>query len=143
VLNGKEYNVKPLQDRQFEELNNWIRSEIIRTAESATIGLTQSRADRLLQSAIKAAATVSWNEPEGIEIIASARGMRKLAEIMLSSNYNVSEEFLRTVTSSQENVNEVQKVFQLQLGMTEEDIADTREELLGEAEPLSPEEKND
>ena len=87
-LGGKEYTLSPLGDDDIEELNNWLRADVIRMAESAIDDDTPpDRAREIRRMAIETARGLSWISGDGAKAMASLNGISRVVWQGLKRNH--------------------------------------------------------
>ena len=88
VLGGVEYTLAPLTDVDIEELNNWLRSDVIRMARDAlTEDMTPAERAEILGVAMDKARGLSWLSGEGAAAMASLSGIARVLWQGLRANH--------------------------------------------------------
>lgn len=108
-LDGKEYLAQCPKDRDFTELNEWIRSRYIKLARMSGIGLSRVDRDELLSVAIRTAMRVRWSDDDGLSVINTPEGIAKICYMMISAA--VPYENLCEMMNDPDNVNETIRLF--------------------------------
>lgn len=111
-LNGEEYKARCPEDKDYTELNEWLKGKFIKVAREACKDLPPIDRREMLEIAIKAAMGVTWVSDEGHSLVNSVDGIAYIAFIMLrSQNPTVTYEWLQEACSRDYNVEEVGRVF--------------------------------
>jgi hypothetical protein len=77
-LGGVEWKMSPLTDLDHEELNQWVRSQHVRTAIEAAKGLDRETFDRVVGVALNQAHTLEWTNEDGRAVAGTLNGMAQL-----------------------------------------------------------------
>jgi hypothetical protein len=88
MLGGKEYLLDPLEDVDIEELNNWLRSDVINMARaSLTPEMTSAERQEVLGVAMDRARGLSWISGDGAAVMASLSGISRVIWQGLKKRY--------------------------------------------------------
>jgi hypothetical protein len=103
-----------MSDADIQEMNNWLRSEVIRIArENIPKNATQSERDEMLQAGIIAASGVSVTKLAGQRMLASIEGWARLVWQMCHRNHpDVTVEQFRAMMTDPANMREASRVFE-------------------------------
>lgn len=78
-IGGKTLRLAPLTDADHGELDNWVRSRLIRIArEAIPYDATASDREELLQAALMRASTLTWMGEHGYALARTTEGMARL-----------------------------------------------------------------
>ncbi len=87
-LGGVEYRLSPCTDEDIEELDNWLRSSVIRMAhDSLTEGMSQAERREILDVAMDKARELSWVSGDGAKAMASLDGISRVVWQGLRHNH--------------------------------------------------------
>lgn len=105
VLEGVEYWMTPLDDRDIEELNNWLRSTVISMArQSLTPSMTRAEREEILDSAMRTARRMSWMSEDARSVMSTIDGVtRVMWQGMRKRHPNLRHEDLRAALLRDEN----------------------------------------
>jgi hypothetical protein len=78
-LDGVEYLMTPLDDKDIDELDNWLRSTTIQVAMEACKDFPESERRLVVSEAIKQARGMSFMSADGQKAMASVAGISRLA----------------------------------------------------------------
>lgn len=79
VLRGVEYRLAPLEDHQIDEVNNWLRSQMIRMARESLGGVSDQEArDEVLGAAIREANKLDFMVGRGFRELVNRNGIAQL-----------------------------------------------------------------
>lgn len=79
VLEGREFLMRPLTDRDIDELTNWLQAEIIATARrSLSPEMDADERQELLGSAVAFAATLTYGEPKSKPYVGTVKGVARM-----------------------------------------------------------------
>jgi hypothetical protein len=124
IISGKEFPAKTLTDRDYTEIDEYIKSEILAIAYSTMRQqeLLPSERQEILSAAILAATKVSWYSSEGIYTMNTPKGMARLAWQMCKPGmpFNKFLAIFRTEGEIQENITRTNVIFD-QLNRSEND----------------------
>lgn len=106
-LGDQEYLLSPLTDRDWGEIDFWIRSEFLRTAKSAAGVPGSEEYDTIMRIALLEAPTLVHNRWPGSKMLATAGGVARIAQQSLKKKHpqlTLDEVFalLRTSEAKQE-----------------------------------------
>jgi hypothetical protein len=88
TLSGVEYRFAPLNLADIEELDNWIRKEYMKRVQSCIPdGTSPKDREEALGIGLKTAVNLTWLSGQGAQLIASVRGMAKIAQLGLIKNH--------------------------------------------------------
>jgi hypothetical protein len=78
-LAGQEFQLSPLTDRDIQELNNWLQSQVIQAARGAlTDDMAQDQRDEILGAAVREASKVSWFSADGARRMRTIEGVSRI-----------------------------------------------------------------
>ena len=85
IISEVEYQARTLTDRDYTEIDEYIKSEIVNIAYTAmrNNNLLPSDRQEMLSASLLAATKVNWFTDEGNHIMSSAKGMARLAWQMI------------------------------------------------------------
>ena len=106
---GKEtYQLRPLTDKMFTELDRWVRERHVKNAVEACKDLPADARDRMEAHAIKQTLTMTFLSGLGAEIVATPDGVAKLLCVMASEDHpQLKYEEFRALMFEPENVRAV------------------------------------
>jgi len=79
VIGGKTYRMSPLQDRDVAELDNWLRSRIIRMARDSLAADEPEDMKRItMEAAIRFAQGLTWISGEGAQVMDTIDGISRI-----------------------------------------------------------------
>jgi len=88
AMNGEEYMISPLTDKDMGEVDIWLRSRVLgNVMEAMPANLSDQMRARLERQAVKEAAELSWMSPEGMKHLATVDGMCRLLWIGARKNH--------------------------------------------------------
>lgn len=93
LLDGVEYEAYELSDRDYEELDIWIKGYYIESNRkyANAMGLTDEARKEIIDSAVRTASDIGWSTPEGWKIINSFPGVARLAYHMIRKKVPVAQ----------------------------------------------------
>ena len=78
-LGGHSFRMSPLTDRDIAELDNWLRTRVIRTArESLSPDTSPNDRQLVIDSAVRVAMSMTWMSGDGARQMATLDGMAQL-----------------------------------------------------------------
>lgn len=90
-IGGQEFLAYPFNDRDYQEIDNYIQAKVIEVAKKSLEGISDLQArSELLQAAIKASAASGWGTLEGSRIINTYEGTMRLGWQMIKSKNRIS-----------------------------------------------------
>lgn len=113
AIAGQEFQMHSLSDKDFVELDEWIRQRMMKTALASLAGITDStlRAE-IIQNATIAASTATWLSGPGVKILSTVDGVsRMLWQSVKKGNPNVTHADLRSLCFDRDNVEEIVTTF--------------------------------
>lgn len=117
-ISGKEFSARTLTDRDYTEINEYIKSEVVNIAYNTIKqqDLVQYERQELLSAAILAATQVNWFTTEGTHIMNTPKGMARLAWQMIKfyhprTSFKSLHDLFVTADHIQENIDRVNQVF--------------------------------
>lgn len=114
-ISEKELSAHPFTEKEFAELTNWVRYQIIQTARSAIRNMSDvlpSEREEILQAAIKSAASSTWDTRDGRQICMSVDGLQHIGWMMVRKSHPFKkEEFSKLVGSEPDNYIEIDRAF--------------------------------
>ncbi len=79
TLRDVEYRIAPLEDHQIDEVNNWLRSRMIKIASESLKGVTdQEQRDEVLGAAIREASKLDFMTGRGFRELVNRNGISQL-----------------------------------------------------------------
>lgn len=78
TINGVDYKIAPLSDKQFDELTNWCRQRHIQQASKAAVSLSQGEYDRIVGIALKQAHEIVFFSSEGFTMADNFDGITEM-----------------------------------------------------------------
>lgn len=111
-LCGKEFKAKCPSDRDYTELNEWIRAQFIKIVRKACEDLTFSERRETIGIAVREVASMTWDSGEGAALVNSAEGVAYMAYLMLKDNHpKITHAELTEACKARHNQEEVGRVF--------------------------------
>lgn len=111
-LNGRELKARCPEDKDYTELNEWVKSRFIVLAREACKSLPPIDRREMLDIAIRAVMGVTWISEDGQRIVNSTDGIAYIAYVMLrDQNPDITYEWLQEACSREYNIEEVGRVF--------------------------------
>lgn len=114
-ISGKEFSATAFNDKDYDELDNYIQSKIIGIAKKQLGAFSGTERSEFLQAAIKAASSSGWATAEGAKIISTVEGSIRLGWQMVRATSKITfdkfyalaiqEEYL------QQNIHEIDIVY--------------------------------
>lgn len=122
TLKGREYRMSPLRDVDFDEVDIWIRSEVLKAAKA-------TGDNEIIDRAILASAGIHWRSEAGQSILKQQVGMAKLLYLsLLPTHPKVTMEICRDWVNDAESIDNFLTVFaQLNFDVDVEDDDDSAE----------------
>lgn len=113
---GTEWRMSPLGDDDLAEINEWVRSQVMKAARLGLVdGMTASEREELLRAAVATASQISAETREGQRILATIDGWSKLVWQSVHRNHSeVTVELVRKKMLDPRNVQEAERVFNKQ-----------------------------
>jgi|SRR6185437_6117870 len=79
TLKGVDYNISPLSDRDWDELNNWLRSRLIKIARnSLTPDMDQESRDEVVGAAVREASKIDLMTGRGLRELSGPEGQCRM-----------------------------------------------------------------
>jgi len=117
-ISGQTLSATPFKQKDFGELTNWVRHHIIKVAKDSLDGMVSSERDEILQSAIRAAASSTWNTRNGRDILTSVEGLVYVGWMLVREKQRLTLEKFRELVVKEDdseitakNVLEIDRVF--------------------------------
>ena len=97
TVGGRELRMSPLTDKEYEEVNNWLRAKVIKTARAAfTDDMTPAERSEILQAAILASRSLTFvNATEMFELDRLEVMARVLHQGVVRNHPDVTIEWLK------------------------------------------------
>lgn len=88
TLDGKEFLISPLDDRDLGEVDIWLRSNhLAKILKAIPQGLPKQQEESLHRMAVREAAEMCWMTREGMTALATVEGMTRLMWIGARKNH--------------------------------------------------------
>tara|TARA_B100000749_G_scaffold269534_1_gene248430 strand:+ start:8324 stop:8806 length:483 start_codon:yes stop_codon:yes gene_type:complete len=111
-LEGDEYLAKAPTDRDYVELDVWVKAQYLRMVKGAVDLLEPSERSEFMKEAMSTVAHVRWANDLGLSFINSPIGLAKIAFLMLRKNHpRLDEGWLGDAMKKAGNLTEVAKSF--------------------------------
>lgn len=108
MLEGRTFYMSPLDDRDIDELTNWLQSEIIETARKFIRNAPDMDSDErqeMLGAAMAYAATLTYGEPKSKPYIGTIKGVaRMFYQGLLKRHKNLSFDEFRPFVKTKEAI---------------------------------------
>lgn len=79
TVDGQEYQMTPLTDRDFDELTNWLRSRVIDTArKSLTDDMDPEERREVIAAAVETASGINFGEPRSQQHVKTVDGVARV-----------------------------------------------------------------
>lgn len=112
-VDGTEYRMSPLSDKDIEELDSWVQSEFLATARKAAEGASEEEYERLMRVAMQEAMGLTWMSGPGAKRMATVYGMTRLCWQSVKRNHpDVTFDELRTKLFDPANIRRLREEFQ-------------------------------
>ena len=86
--NEVTYQLVPLTDRDYDELDNWVKEQIIESAVQGAKHLEPSIQKLVIDSAVAQASGASWLTPTGTKLIVTPRGIARMLWQSIKRNHS-------------------------------------------------------
>lgn len=106
TLEGRTFYMSPLDDRDIDELTNWLQAEIVATARrSLTADMDADERQELLGSAVAYAATLTYGEPKSKPYVGTIKGVaRMIYQGLLKRHKNLSFDEFRGLMKTKDSI---------------------------------------
>jgi len=112
-VNGRDLRAKAPTDRDFTELNVWVKAQYLKTVKEAIDLLPPADQSGFRSDAMKTVIQVNWGNELGLPFINTPQGITKIAWMMLRANHSeLTEEWILNSMKQAHNVKAVSEVFE-------------------------------
>lgn len=111
--NQIQYRFSPLNDKDMDELDEWIQSKVVETAARAIKpDMSQAVQEMIMKSAHREALVVTWLSEAGAKILGTVHGMTHLCWKSLRKEHpNITEDDIRPLLLLKGNLQKVNEKF--------------------------------
>lgn len=112
TLDGNQYEVNAPSDKDYAELNNWLRALVLKRARDSSTEFAKVERDEVYDSAVRVCSTLFWDSPTGSQILNTNEGVAKLTQLFLRKKHpNFKLEELGKMLTNPVNIQEVKRAF--------------------------------
>lgn len=87
VVSEQTFKARPLTDRDYAELDEYVRAHIINTARKVAANLSEKERRELLAAAVLAATGLRWTSEEGAKVLNTLEGAAYLSWLMVKHSH--------------------------------------------------------
>lgn len=112
TIKGVEFELKPLTDRDFVELDEWVRARAMKAALSGLVGVTDKDLRReVISTATETVAALTWLSGPGAKVAASFDGVSRMLYQSVKHKSKLSHEEIRKLMFAPGALDEVMATF--------------------------------
>lgn len=113
-IGDKSFHMSPLEDVDYDELSNWMRSKVVATARRClSDDMTSEERRELIGAAVERASTMNFGDPKHMDLFMSLEGLARMywQGVRRSHKKLEFEAFLKLFRANQDAIPEISRVF--------------------------------